>query len=109
MDWKRIGEYVIVGDRLGQPRHDLNRPWRRIRKHAELGNLRIHDLRHSFASVGAAGGMGLPIVGKLLGHTQTQTTARYAHLDNDPLKKASEQIAVNISRAMFGAKEDEVH
>lgn len=97
---ERIREYVIVGDKPGQPRHDLNRPWRRIRKHAKLGELRIHDLRHSFASVGAAGGMGLPIVGKLLGHTQVQTTARYAHLDDDPLKRASEKIAATIAEAL---------
>ncbi len=97
---ERIGEYVIVGEKPGKPRHDLNRPWRRIRKHAELGELRIHDLRHSFASVGAAGGMGLPIVGKLLGHTQAQTTARYAHFDDDPLKRASEKIAATIAEAL---------
>ena len=99
---ERIGDYVVVGDKPGRPRHDLNRPWRRIRKHAELAELRIHDLRHSFASVGAGGGLGLPIVGKLLGHTQAQTTARYAHLDNDPLKHASEQIANTIANALTG-------
>ena len=97
---ERLGDYVIVGEKPDQPRADLNRPWRRIRKHAGLDGLRIHDLRHSFASVGACGGMGLPIVGKLLGHTQAQTTARYAHLDNDPLKRASEQIAGTIAEAL---------
>ncbi len=71
---ERIGEYVILSEKEGQPRSDLNRPWRRIRKHAGLDDLRVHDLRHSFASVGAASGMGLPIVGKPLGHTQAQTT-----------------------------------
>ena len=96
----RVGAYVILGNREGEPRHDLNRPWRRIIKHASLPNLRIHDLRHSFASVGASGGMGLPIVGKLLGHTQSATTERYAHLDNDPLRKASEKIAGTIAGAL---------
>ncbi|MEO0729085.1 MAG: site-specific integrase, partial [Pseudomonadota bacterium] len=70
---ERIDDYVIVSDKPGQPRSDLNRPWRRIRKHAGLDDVRIHDLRHSFASVGAGSGLGLPIVGKLLGHTQAQS------------------------------------
>lgn len=97
---ERLNDFVIVGEKHDQPRADLNRPWRRIRKYAGLGELRIHDLRHSFASVGAAGGMGLPIVGKLLGHTQAQTTARYAHFDNDPLRRASEKIAGMIAEAL---------
>ncbi|HUS97723.1 MAG TPA: site-specific integrase [Hyphomicrobiaceae bacterium] len=101
---ERLGEYVIVSESADRPRADLNRPWRRIRKHARLGELRIHDLRHSFASVGAAGGMGLPIVGKLLGHTQAQTTARYAHLDDDPLRRASEQIGNEIERVMMAGE-----
>ena len=56
---------------------DLQRPWRRIREKAELGDFRIHDLRHSFASFGLAGGLSLAEIGKLLGHSQVQTTARY--------------------------------
>ena len=97
---ERRSIYVIAGDNADQPRSDLKRPWASITKHAKLEGVRLHDLRHSFASVGAAGGMGLPIVGKLLGHTQAQTTARYAHLDNDPLKRASEQIASVIEEAL---------
>ncbi len=96
----RFSSYVIMSDNPDKPRSDLKRPWDRIIKHAGLEGLRIHDLRHSFASVGAAGGMGLPIIGKLLGHTQAQTTARYAHLDNDPLKRASERIAGTIAAAL---------
>jgi integrase len=60
------------------------KPWRRICKAAGLDDVRLHDLRHSFASVGAGAEMGLPMIGKLLGHSQPQTTARYAHLDQDP-------------------------
>lgn len=97
---ERIGEFVIVGDKPEQPRSDLNRPWRRIRKHVKIEDVRIHDLRHSFASVGAGSGLGLPIVGKLLGHTQAQTTQRYAHLDNDPLRKASEHIGNLLANAI---------
>jgi integrase len=97
---ERVSDFVILGDKSGQPRSDLNRPWRRIRKHAKLDDVRIHDLRHSFASVGAGSGLGLPIVGKLLGHTQAQTTQRYAHLDNDPLRKASEHIGKLLADAI---------
>ncbi len=96
----RLSDYVIMGDNPDKPRADLKKPWARITRHADLEGLRIHDLRHSFASVGASGGMGLPIVGKLLGHTQPQTTARYAHLDNDPLRRASDEIANTIAAAM---------
>ena len=66
----------------------------------ELAGLRIHDLRHNFASFGAGGGMGLPIIGKLLGHTQAATTQRYAHLDADPLRRASNAIGNTIAAAM---------
>lgn len=85
----RVGGYVIAGQAAGtpddKPRADLNRPCRAVLKRAGLTGLRIHDLSHTHASVGAGLGLGLPIIGKLLGHTQSSTTARYAHLDNDPL------------------------
>lgn len=63
-------------------------------------NLRIHDLRHSFASVAAMGGLSLPVIGRLLGHTQSATTARYAHLADDPLKAANEAIGSRLSAFM---------
>ncbi len=75
-DLIRVGLYVIAGEDPEKPRSDLKRPWAQITKHAGLDGLRIHDIRHSFASFGAAGGMGLPIVGKLLGHANSATTAR---------------------------------
>ena len=65
-----------------------------------LTDLRLHDLRHAFASVAASSGMGLPIIGKLLGHTQAATTARYAHLASDPVKAAASAIAGKIAGAM---------
>lgn len=92
--------YVIVGEAKDKPRSDLKRPWKRITAHAGMTDLRLHDMRHSFASVGAASGMGLPIVGKLLGHASPSTTARYAHLADDPLRRASDSIANSINAAM---------
>ncbi len=92
--------YVIVGKFEGSHLTDLQRPWRRIRKEAGLENVRIHDLRHTFASGGLLVGEGLPMIGKLLGHTQVQTTARYAHLANDPLKAAASKISERLAAAL---------
>ena len=96
----RAGTFVIASGDPERPRADLQRPWARITAAAGLDGLRIHDLRHSFASVGAGGGIGLPIVGKLLGHTNVGTTSRYAHLDSDPLRRASERIASTIAASL---------
>jgi integrase len=71
--------FVFPGEKDGKPRADLNKPWRAIIRAAKLDRVRAHDLRHSFASFGAGKSLGLPIIGKLLGHTQAATTARYAH------------------------------
>lgn len=102
----RLGVYVIAGETAGQPeerpRADLNKPWRSVRKRAGLEGVRLHDLRHSFASVGAGAGLGLHVIGKLLGHTQASTTQRYAHLDVDPVRRAADIIAGRIADAMNG-------
>jgi integrase len=103
-DLPRLGPYVIAGQQPDKPRADLQRPWRRLTSHTGLKGLRIHDLRHSFASVGAESGMGLLIVGKLLGHADQSTTARYAHLGNDPLRRAAETVAGTIAAAIGPAK-----
>lgn len=95
-------EYVIVGSKPGRPRVDIKKPWEAIRKMANLSDLRVHDLRHSFASVGVGGSLGLPIVGKLLGHSQPKTTARYAHLDADPLKRAVNKIGEHVQAKLIG-------
>jgi site-specific recombinase XerD len=72
----------------------------RLRKKAGLEDVRLHDLRHSFASVGAGGGLSLPILGKLLGHNQPSTTARYSHLAEDPLRRAADQISGEIGKML---------
>ena len=88
--------WVIAGRKAGSHLTDLQHPWRRIRERAELPNVRIHDLRHSFASRALALGEGLPMIGKLLGHTQVQTTARYAHLARDTVKASAARIGDSI-------------
>jgi len=70
-----------------------------VRKAAGLDDIR-HDLRHSFASVGAAGGLSLPVIGALLGHKHAATTARYAHLSADPLRAANDAVGARIAAAM---------
>ena len=87
----------IAGRKPGSHLTDLQHPWRRIRARAGLADVRLHDLRHSFACGGLLVGEGLPMIGKLLGHTQVQTTARYAHLANDPFEAAANRIASRIA------------
>ena len=88
--------WVIAGKKPESHLTDLQHPWRRIRARAELDDVRIHDLRHSFASRALALGEGLPMIGKLLGHTQVQTTARYAHLARDTVKASAARIGDSI-------------
>lgn len=92
--------YVVKGDALDKPRSGLKRPWALVRRLAGLDDLRIHDLRHSFASVSVSGGISLPLIGGLLGHSSTATTQRYAHLANDPLRQANEDVGVRISELL---------
>jgi len=89
-----------AGEPVDGPRADLNRPWARIREHAGLDGVRLHDLRHSYASVGASAGLGLYVVGQLLGHRSPATTTRYAHVANRSLARASNAISGAISDAL---------
>jgi integrase len=102
---KEGSPWVIPGRKLGEHLVDVKGPWRRIRKKAGLEGLRIHDLRHSFASVGAAGGVPLQMIGLMLGHAQASTTERYSHLAPDPVKAANEMIGERIAAAMTGSSE----
>jgi integrase len=92
--------YVIVGTAEGQHLANLHRPWNAIRKCAGLEDVRIHDLRHSFASTGLGANMALHMIGKLLGHSSPASTARYAHLSDDARRKAVDTIGSTIAAAM---------
>ena len=94
--------WVIEGAKPGAHLVNLKKPWYRIRKAADLEDVRIHDLRHSYASVAAGLGEGLHIIGKLLGHSQAQTTHRYAHLAADPIKAANERVGSALAGMMNG-------
>ena len=100
--------WVITGAKPGHHLVNLEKPWRRIREKAGLADVRLHDLRHSFASVAVGLGEGLPMIGKLLGHTQAQTTARYAHLAADPVKAATERVGAALVGMMTGKSADVV-
>jgi integrase len=93
---------VIPGMRAGGSGPAIDKVWSRARAVAGLVGVRLHDLRHSFASVGAAGGLSLPIIGALLGHKHPATTARYAHLSADPLRAANDAVGEKIAAAMRG-------
>ena len=88
--------WVIAGRRPGTRIPHLTYYWYRVRERAGLEDVRIHDLRHSFASRALALGESLPMIGKLLGHTQIQTTARYAHLARDSVKVSASKVAASI-------------
>ena len=91
---------VIPGMRADSAGPAIDKVWSRVREAAGLSDVRLHDLRHSFASVGAAGGLSLPIIGALLGHKHAATTARYAHLSADPLRAANDAVGARIAAAM---------
>ena len=95
--------FVIVGRHHGKALNNLQKPWRRIRKEALLDDVRLHDLRHSFASVAALSKGSLPMIGKLLGHASSPTTERYAHLAEDPVDRLNEDVGARIAAALAKA------
>lgn len=95
---ERKSEYVFPG-RMGGNVQDVKTPWASVCKLAKLQGVRIHDLRHSFASHLVSSGVSLPVVGKLLGHTQASTTQRYAHLSDNPQRDAANLFPVILSVA----------
>jgi integrase len=104
----RIGDYVIAGDRPDAPRSDLSKPWHQVVKHAGLHGVTLHTLRHTHASIGVGAGIGLPLVGALLGHKVSSTTARYAHIGHEPARRAAETIGANLTSALERRSPDNI-
>lgn len=92
--------YVIVGSKHGAHLINLQKPWRMIRALANLDTVRIHDLRHTFASYAVEAGGSLPVIGRQLGHSQPQTTQRYAHLSDDPVQQLAQVTGHRIASSM---------
>lgn len=101
--------YVIAGAIEGQYASDLQKPWRRIRKQAGLNDVRIHDLRHTYASQAVSSGMPIQMVGRLLGHSQIQTTMRYAHLADVSVRQAAAKNASLLCKALKTPKNHTVN
>ena len=97
--------YVLPGQRRVSHLVNLDAPWFQIRKEAKIDDVRIHDLRHTFASVGVDAGINLTHIGGILGHTEVTTTQRYAHLDEKPKKHAANLIGAKLQAALYGQKE----
>ncbi len=100
--------YLFPGDVAGKPLQEIKGVWATLCKRAKIRDVRIHDLRHTYASHLVSSGMSLPIVGRLLGHTQPQTTARYAHLADDPLRQATNRFASIVAAARSRKRADVV-
>jgi integrase len=98
---QRLADCVFPGAH-GGPLGSVDKIWRSVRDAAGLPGLRLHDLRHSFASNIVNAGGSLPIIGALLGHRSSQTTARYAHLADDPVRAVANRTAARIAAAMKG-------
>ena len=95
--------WVFPGRKKGTRQRNINDSWDRVRKRAGLDGVRLHDFRHSYASRALALREGLPMIGKLLGHTQVQTTARYAHLARDSVRAATAKVAESIGADILPA------
>jgi integrase len=93
------GPRLFPGRRENETQADLKRTWAAVCKRAEISDLRLHDLRHSYASFLASAGLSLPIIGQLLGHSSLTTTARYSHLLDDPLRVATEKVGAIVTAA----------
>lgn len=96
----KMSPYVFPADSASGHMVNIKKAWSNLLKQSKLTGWRIHDLRHAFASMMVNSGVSLPIVGKILGHTQASTTARYAHLEENPARKAAEAAAASIAQSM---------
>jgi integrase len=100
-----LSKWVFPSRVNGGPRDTVQRPWGAICEAAGLKTFRLHDLRHTYASILASAGLSLPIIGQLLGHTQAATTHRYSHLLDDPLRAATERVGAIVDASKRPAGE----
>ena len=100
----RRSPWVFPGKRLDRHLSDLRPNWYWVRERAEVEDVRIHDLRHSFASRALALGLPLPMIGRLLGHTDVGSTARYAHLSREAEKVAAARVGGSIEDDVVRAR-----
>ena len=96
------GNPFVIAGRAGRHLRNLDHPWRKVRARAGLRDVRLHDLRHSFASRALALGETLPAIGRLLGHSRVETTARYAHLADDSVRQEAMRISDSIADDILG-------
>ena len=97
---EKKSEYVFVSREEIKQITTIRLTWKKICKIAGLTDVRPHDLRHTFASYAINNGYSLPIIAKLLGHADTKTTERYAHVDEDPIKKVNDEVSLKLKKAM---------
>jgi integrase len=100
-------DFLFPGETPDQPMGDLKKFWRNVCRAADLAGVRLHDLRHSHASILASAGISLPMIGALLGHTQVTTTKRYSHLFDDPLRAAADRVG-NLFDAVSNGNQGDV-
>ena len=96
----RDNPFAFPGGRDGKPFIGLSKVWRTVKHAAGLDDVRLHDLRHNFASLGVNSGQSLPVIGAILGHASPRTTSRYAHLADDPVRNAVNHITEHINNAL---------
>jgi integrase len=96
----RVGPYVVAGGRRNRPYAHLTRAWGVARMHAGLEDVRLHDLRHSYASLALGRGVSLAVIGKLLGHRNPSTTQRYAHLARDAVQAVNDELGAAMQAAI---------
>lgn len=94
--------YVFPGQKTNRPLADIKHVWGAVREAAGLPTLRLHDLRHAFGSVGAEMGVPLLTLGAVLGHSEIETTKKYAHLGDDPVRRAADEISASIAASLSG-------
>ena len=99
-DVPRVGPYVVAGGRRNRPYAHLTRAWGIARKHVGLDDVRLHDLRHSYASLALGRGVPLAVIGKLLGHKNPATTQRYAHLARDAVQTVNDELGAAMQAAI---------